>query len=55
MSLEDLILKVDFYKRKMTLHENMEESEEAGDDWDPAVIEANKKEAEASKGKGGKK
>lgn len=54
MSLQDLFLKIDFYKHKILLHENMEETEDAGDDWDPAVIEANKKEA-AELGKGKKK
>ena len=47
MTLEDLLLKMDFYKRKIQLHEYVKEPEEAGDDWDPEVMEKNKKDAAA--------
>jgi hypothetical protein len=47
MSLEDLLLKMDFYKRKILLHESVQEPEEAGDEWDPEVVEKNKKDAAA--------
>lgn len=38
---------MDFYKRKILLHESVKEPEEAGDEWDPEVIEKNKKDAAA--------
>jgi hypothetical protein len=47
MSLEDLLLKMDFYKRKILLHETVKEPEEAGDEWDPEVMAKNKSDAAA--------
>jgi hypothetical protein len=44
-SLEELIEKIDFYKRKILLHESVKEPEEAGDEWDPEVMDKNKKDA----------